>query len=244
MVCHSPTSLTRKQHTNEPLASHRAEVTASTRAQCCTTRRACRETRSNGARYEMTLEPTAHCDVLPEPSLGSQRCVCLKWLRRSFRDPTLDLLSSPRPPNSSSQNWENEQCHSLPSRVTVSPSLAPAAEVGEGAVEGSSGQRGSRPGAMQPFHRWNRKLWAAAGELWKLDPSPHGLLLLLLAGKTVILLIAFTTAKPSGQRSHLEKRTESSAHRLRIPKLPAPVTTLLPKEEESVAVKKHIRDQV
>lgn len=72
-------------------------------------------------------------------------------------------------------------------------------------MEGSSGQRGSRPEAMQPFHRWNRKLWAAAGELWKLDPSPHRLLLLLLAGKTVILLIAFTTAKPSGQRSHLEK---------------------------------------
>lgn len=46
------------------------------------------------------------------------------------------------------------------------------------------------------------------------------LLLLPLAGRqTVILLIAFTTAKTPGQQSHLEKKwTESSACRLRIPK--------------------------
>lgn len=49
------------------------------------------------------------------------------------------------------------------------------------------------------------------------------LLLLLLAGRqTVILLIAFTTAKPPGQKSHLEKWTESSAHRLRIPQTTSP----------------------
>lgn len=49
-------------------------------------------------------------------------------------------------------------------------------------------------------------LQLAAGELWKLDPSPHLPITAVLAGRqTVILLIAFKTAKPPGQHSHLEK---------------------------------------
>lgn len=58
---------------------------------------------------------------------------------------------------------------------------------------------------MQPFRRCNRKLWEPQVNPGSWTSLHTGLLLLLLAGKTVILLIAFTTAKPSGQRSHLGK---------------------------------------
>lgn len=49
---------------------------------------------------------------------------------------------------------------------------------------------------------------ALASGRWTLHAGPlcTGLFLLLLAGRqTVILLIAFTAAKPPGQQSHLEK---------------------------------------
>lgn len=131
--------------------------------------------------------------------------------------------------------WEKKQCHSPPRRTTATPSLAHCNRIG---VRGASllfslrsplawflrTRRGAgrSHGAPPPGVAESANQRQMNSGNW--TPLHTCLFLLLWAGRqTVILLMAFTTAKPPGQQSHLEKkRTESSAHRLRIPKLPAP----------------------
>lgn len=78
---------------------------------------------------------------------------------------------------------------------------------------------------------------------------PFHICLFAAAGwKTVILLTALTTAKPPGQKSHLEKWTESSAHRLRIPQTTSPWLQSSfckrKREEESGCDKAHLEPGV
>lgn len=128
---------------------------------------------------------------------------------------------------------KNKQCHSLPRRMTAPPPTA--AEVGL-VVKGSrfpsealpvvpEAQGWGRSEATQALYQVLQEAMASGRRTLEVGPlSALALLLLPLAGRqTVILLIAFTTAKPPGQQSHLEKKwTESSAHRLRIPKTTSP----------------------
>lgn len=103
------------------------------------------------------------------------RDMCLKWFRWSFPDLMLDLLSSLRFPNASSQT-ENEQCPSLP-RMTASPPM-PLQQRGAGR-ERLLSSPGPPLGAPQA-QRWSSRSHAAsagatessssAGRLWRLDP--------------------------------------------------------------------------
>ena len=135
--------------------------------------------------------------------------------------------------------WENKQCP--PERTTEAPTLThrrgaeaeAEAEAGlavkasfflEGALLcGSWGPEVGQAWSHEGLHQVLQS--ALASGRWTLHTGPlcTCLFLLLLAGRqTVILLIASTAAKPPGQQSHLEKWTESSAHRLRMPQTTSP----------------------